>query len=150
MAKSCLWTTMMLCLASSLTSAQHGSAPNGYYPPNYGGDIFAGVVTATDDSTQSIMLEYSRGKKSETFVGHLDQSCSIPTKDGNPMKVSDIPSGTDLTAYYNHKTKKVDNQKQSENIIIAVTFDSFNGKPIPEASRKLYYCTVGQTKYQGH
>jgi hypothetical protein len=97
-----------------------------------------------------ITIEYSKGKKHETFVGGFDQPCSIATKDGKPMKPSDIPSGTDLTAYYNHKIKKVGSQKEDDNVIIAVTFNSFNGSSIPEASKKLYYCMTGQTRYQAH
>jgi hypothetical protein len=141
---------MILVWGSLLLFAQHGSAPNGYYPPNYGGDTFTGTVAATDDAAQTVTLGYSKGKKTEDFMGRFDHPCSIPTKDGNPMKPSDIPVGTDLTAYYNHKTTKVGDQKQNENVIIALTFNSFQGKPIPEGSRKLYYCTTGQTKYQGH
>ena len=150
MIKRCLWMTMMVCLGFSLAVAQHGSAPDGYYPLGYGRDIFTGLVTATDDSTQSITIEYSKGKKHETFAGRFDKPCSIPTKDSNPMKASDIPSGTDLTAYYNHKTKKVGGQKEDDNVIIAVMFNSFNGSSIPKESRKLYYCITGQTKFQAH
>ncbi len=141
---------MIVVLGSLLLFAQHGTAPNGYYPPNYGGDTFTGTVTATDDAAQTVALRYSKGKKSENFTGRFDHPCSIPTKDGQPMKPSDIPSGTDLTAFYNHKTTKVADQKQSEDVIIALTFNSFQGKPIPESSRKVYSCSTGQTKYQGH
>jgi hypothetical protein len=141
---------IMLFTVARFATAQHGTAPNGYYPQNYGGDTFTGVVTSADDATQSITLEYTKGSKSETFTGRLDQSCSIPTKDGNPMKASDIAPGTDLTVYYNRKTTKVGDQRQSENVIIAVAFNSFNGKPISEASRKVYPCTGGHVQYQGH
>ena len=130
--------------------AQRGSAPNGYYPPGYSHDTFTGIVSATEDATQSITLEYSKGKKSEFFTGRLDKPCGIPTKDGKSMKASDVPTGTDLTAYYNHKTTKIGDQKHDENVIIALTFNSFQGKSIPESSRKLYYCTGGQTQFQAH
>ena len=150
MRHKCLWIVIAILLTSTLAVAQHGTAPNGYYPPDYGGDTFSGVVTGGDDAAQSVTLNYSKGKKNEDFTGRFDHPCSIPTKDGKPMKPSDIPVDTDLTAYYNHKTTKVGDQKQSENVIIGLTFNSFQGKPIPEASRKVYYCTTGGTKFQGH
>ncbi|HZP24815.1 MAG TPA: hypothetical protein VFB04_15310 [Terriglobales bacterium] len=151
MSKQALWLALIAVLCVPvLALAQHGNAPDGYYPPNYSGDTFTGLVTATDDEGQTITLEYSKGKKTEDFTGRFDHACSIPTKDGKPMKPSDIPAGTDLTAYYNHKNTKIDGQKQAENVIIALTFNSFQGKVIPETSRKVYYCTTGETKFRAH
>jgi len=74
--------------------------------------------------------------------------CAIPTKDGNPMKASDVPIATELTVYYNHK--KGGDQKQSEDLIVGVTFNSFNGKSIAESARKFYSCTGGHTQFQAH
>jgi len=150
MQRHCLVPVIVLIRGFGNAVAQHGSAPNGYYSLGYSRDTFAGIVSATDDATQSITLEYSKGKKSESFTGRLDKPCGVPTKDGKPMKASDIPTGTDLTVYYNHKTTKTGDQKQSENLIIGFTFNSFQGKLIPESSRKLYYCTAGQTQFQAH
>ncbi len=38
---------------------QHGSAPDGYYPPGYSGDTWTGEVVSTDDTTREITLTYT-------------------------------------------------------------------------------------------
>jgi len=50
-----------------IVSAQYGTAPNNYYPHNYGGSIFTGVVTETGDN--QITLTFTKGSKTDTFTG---------------------------------------------------------------------------------
>jgi len=123
-----------------LAFGQHASAPNGYYPYSYNGDTFTGKVVSVDDSSQGLTLRFENQKKQLDFVGRFQQPCAVPTKNGQPMRPSDIPLGTDLTAYYTPaKDKKTG---QEENMIIGIALNSFNGSPIPEDKRKMYFCSA--------
>ena len=99
------------CLLLALASpgfAQHGEAPNGYYPPGYGGDTWTGEVTATNDATREITLMYTKGSKTETFTGVLREGYKVKLKDGTPhdLKPSEIAPGTRIKVFYSQKTKK--------------------------------------------
>ena len=92
---------------------QHGSAPDGYYPPGYSGDTWTGEVVSTDDTTREITLTYTNEKKSETFTGVLKDNFQVQMKDGamKELKPSGIPKGTRIRVFYQAKTKKVDGNK---------------------------------------
>ncbi len=121
--------------------AQHGTAPSNYYPQNYGGSTFTGIVTSTN--SDQITLSYAKGSKTEVFAGRLETGCSVPTKDKSDVKLhaADVPSGTVLTAFYNVVSRKVDGKKIEENVIIAISMVVWNGARIPEDKRKIYLCT---------
>ena len=138
MIKASLCTTMMLLLGTTLATAQHGRAPYGFYTAGYQGDIFRGTVTSTDDVSDSITLESLAGKK-EFFTGRLERPCAVTTKNGKAMRPSDIPPGTGLTLFYDRKPTY---QKTEENLIFAMTFNTWEGKPVPELKRRLYPCTA--------
>jgi len=129
----------VLCVGTHLVLAQHATAPNGYYPETFNGDTFRGTVASVYDSTESLTLHFEKGNKLQDFTGRIEQPCAIPTKNGQPMRASDIPLGTDITAYYLESKDKTTGQKQ--NLIIGIAFNSFNGNSIPEDKRKMYYCT---------
>jgi hypothetical protein len=103
-----------LAVVITLTAvAQHGTAPNGYYPVGYNMDTWTGAVSTTNDATGEITLEYAGKKGSETFTGVLRPDYKITLKDGtqHTLKPSDFPKGARLLVYYSPKTKKVDGNK---------------------------------------
>jgi hypothetical protein len=120
-------------LFSLSLSAQHGTAPNGYYPQNFSGSIFTGSLESATADTQEITLAYSKGNKSERFVGRLESACGWKGKDGaaHSFKADEIPKGTVLTALYINTTKKTGGQKINENSIFAISYVEFDGKRIP-------------------
>ncbi len=120
--------------------AQHGVAPNGYYPRDYNGDIFSGTVTHTGDDT--VILTFTNGTKEETFEGHLQNGCAVPRADGSnrPMTARDIPLNSKIRAFYVVHKVKTNGEKHSENEIIAISFDEYQGHKIPDGSKKAYSC----------
>jgi hypothetical protein len=102
---------VLLLLPRSL--AQHGSAPNDYYPPGYSGDTWSGEVTSTNDDTREITLTYTKGSKTETFTGVLLEGYKVKLKDGTPLelKPSEISKGTHWMVFYMQKTRKNGDKK---------------------------------------
>jgi len=127
-------------LFSIMAVAQYGTAPNGNFPANYNGDTFTGTVTAAEGD--QLTLTYTKGGKTETFVGKLGAGCSVPTtnKSERRMIASDIPQGTVATAFFNRNTKKVDGQKVKENLLIAIRFDVWQGQKIEDDKKKIWPC----------
>jgi hypothetical protein len=128
-------------LGSTMMLAQYGTAPSNYYPDKYNGSSFTGIVTAA--SNDQLTLTYTKGSKTETFTGRLEAGCSVPRDDksGRKMNAEDIPKGTSMEAFFNTVTKKVDQQKIKENVILAITFDTVNGQKIPDEKKLVYLCT---------
>ena len=120
--------------------AQHGMAPNGYYPRDYNGDIFSGTVTHTGNDT--VTLTFAKGTKEETFEGHLQNGCAVPRADGRNqlMTASQIPLNSKITAFYVVHKVKTNEEKRSENEIIAISFDEYQGRKIPDSAKKAYSC----------
>ena len=131
---------LLLFSCESVAFGQYGIAPNGYYPPNYDGNIFTGRVTAVDEVSEEITISFENGKSTETFVAHLQQACAVPSKDGKPMTALDVPIGTDVTAYF-QTVRKEGNSSKKENSILAVMFHSWNGHPVRQQSKKMYLCS---------
>ena len=109
----------VLVLFACGARAQHGSAPNGYYPPGYSGDTWTGIVTATSDATREITLTYTKGEKTETFTGVLQPGFKAKRADGSTFEVkpSDFPNGTRLMVFYMQKTRKDGDKKIKYNEI---------------------------------
>ena len=103
-----------------LTHAQHGTAENGYWPMGFVGDTWTGVVSATNDDTCEITLTFTKGDKTQTFTGVLQEGYRVKSNDGTPhvLKVSEIPLGTKLKVYYMPKEHKVEGRKVKYNEII--------------------------------
>ena len=101
---------MTFCIA---VFGQHGTAPNGYYPPGYAMDTWTGEVVSTNDATREITLTYTSGKKPETFTGVLKDNFQVKMKDGSMKELnpSGIPKGARITVFYQAKTRKVDGNK---------------------------------------
>jgi hypothetical protein len=114
---------MALCvLLPAVGQAQHGTAENGYYPMNYHGDTWTGVVSATNDETREITLTYTRRDKTETFVGVLEVGHKVKSNDGSAheLKVSEIPLGTRLKVYYLERDRKIEGRKVKFNEIFRI------------------------------
>jgi hypothetical protein len=125
--------------------AQKGTAPSGFYPGNYHGEIFTGRVVKTGPG--ELTLEYKRGSKSEMFSGSTESKCLAPTR-GNPrvmkeLHVPAIPLGTVLTAFYTENKKQADGTKVKENVILAIRFDEINGQTITNPDRPVIECSLG-------
>lgn len=108
-----VFTALILSVAAGL-QAQHGTAPNGYFPMGYAGDTWTGEVSAVNNASREITLVYNNGKKTETFVGVLQQGYKVKLKDGSlaELKLSMIPAGTRLKVYYMAKDRKVSGRKE--------------------------------------
>ena len=103
-----------LFLVAGTLHAQHGTAPNGYFPMGYNGDTWTGEVSTVNDHNREITLVYTGGKSTETFVGVLQQGYKVKLKDGGlaELNVSMIPIGTQLRVYYTAKDRKVNGHKE--------------------------------------
>ena len=134
--------TSMVFLCTGIGFAQYGTAPNGYYPSGYGGDIFTGSVSAVDEATGQITVSFHTKKKTETFVGHLQKSCDVPSKDGNPMTALDLPIGTDVSVFFVTSVRKEGNTAVKDNLIIGIMFHSWDGHPVAQPSKKMYSCST--------
>jgi len=83
------------CRALSVVSVQHdrtpfqkGTAPLGYYPIGYNGDLFSGEPVPSDDAN-GIKLVYKNGAKSESFEGRIESPCQAPTQ-ADPLVTKEL------------------------------------------------------------
>jgi hypothetical protein len=125
------------------TSGQAGTAPSGYYPTGYSGDMFRGTVSQTTDDT--ITLNYVHGSETEIFEAHADAPCHLPaSKSGtSPMPLTKVPIGSLIEIFYEAKTIKVGGVKQKENQIVGLAFlqTKVNGQWVAMKSKVIFYCT---------
>lgn len=68
------------------------------------------------------MLTYTKGSKTETFVGVPEKEYLVAPKDGpeRPLKLSDIHVGRTMTVFYTVDTNKVDGKKVTVNTVINI------------------------------
>jgi len=134
---------LIACVFSAPLEGQHGTAPNGYYPEGYAGSIFTGSLESANADTQEITLVYTKGNKSERFVGRLESACNWKDKGGaaHSLTASDIPKGSVLTAFYDAHTTKSGGEKIKENFIFSLSWAEVNGKRIPEEKRVVISCS---------
>ena len=132
---------VLILLCTHIAFGQYGTAPNGYYPSGYNGEVFTGRVSAIDQTTGQITISFDGKKKTETFVGHFQKSCDVPSKDGNPMTALDLPIGTDVTVFFETNVHKDGSTPVKENLIIGIMFHSWDGHPVGQASKKMYSCS---------
>ena len=142
MSKYIAFTTIGLFL-TLLAHAQSEGAPPGYWPANYQGSSFTGELEGVASDAQEISLVYKKGRKSETFVGRLESTCSWKDSHGtiHIFHWSDIPLSTGVTAFYMPVTKKIGAQKTRENLIFAIAYTEINGKEVPYEKRMVIYCS---------
>jgi hypothetical protein len=122
---------------TATVSAQHGTAPNGYYPANFFGDTWTGKLTAVNDSSRELTLSYTDEKhtKTQALTGVLEDGYLTETRDGRriELKPSMIPIGTDLTVFYYVVKRK----EQGKKVMIDTIF-LIKGIPNLKA-RQTYY-----------
>lgn len=72
------------------------------------------ILSIIHCASREITLIYNNGKKTETFVGVLQQGYKVKLKDGSlaEPKLSMIPAGTRLKVYYIAKNRKVNGLKE--------------------------------------
>ncbi|HXE89598.1 MAG TPA: hypothetical protein VNK82_01400 [Terriglobales bacterium] len=133
--------SLALLALSVRVPAQYGTAPSGYYPTSYGGSIFTGKVVS-GDANQNLTLTYTKGSKTETFVGRLVKGCNVPTTDGSKrlMNATDVSVGSLVTVFFQTVSRKENGKKVKENQIIAISFSEVDGKKIPEDKWLIYNC----------
>lgn len=114
---------ILLALAD-LLHAQHGEAGNGYFPLGYAGDTWTGEVSEVNDDTREIALVYNGPRKTETFVGVLQQGYKAKLKDGSlaEVKVSLDPYRRRMKGYYMAKERKVSGRKERFYEIFRIDF----------------------------
>lgn len=134
-------------LCSSVAFGQYGTAPNGYYPPDYDGNIFSGRVIAVDEASEQITISFEKANNSQTFVGRLQAPCAVPSKDGKRMTALDVPIGTDVTAFFETIVRNDGNFPAKENLIIGLMFHSWDRHPVKQTSQKMYLCSRAQISH---
>ena len=110
-----------LIISASMSLGQKGTAEPDYYPMNYTGDTWTGVVTAVNEDTRELTLTYKKKDKEESFVGVLPKGYTHKMADGTEreIKLADL-MGTQLRVYYMSKTKKVKDQKIKYNDVFKI------------------------------
>jgi hypothetical protein len=109
---------------SALAYAQHRTAPNGYYPVCYAGDVWTGTLSAVDDDKREISLTDADPKHNgtETFVGVIKEGYTVSRRGGPPheLKPSELPLGKQLSVYYCMERKKVNGKKTTVNEVFLI------------------------------
>ena len=120
--------------------AQLRHAPTGYYPPDFGGDMFSGVVTSAQGD--ELTLTFENGKKKQMFVGRFAAKCHLPVNGGSTqaMTAENLPIGTQMSAMFRSRTTSSGGQKHKENEIIAVSFESVGGKALKRNDDVVWVC----------
>ena len=116
-------------LTASVLIAQKKTAPSHPHPAPQ----VSGTFIDADRTGQRLRLTYPLHSKFETFVGTIHSTCMLPppSKSGEskPLDLSTIPTGTRMTVSYVSRGA----DKQSQNIILAVRFDSvLPGSALPQ------------------
>jgi hypothetical protein len=129
MRRMLLGACLLLAVAGAL-HAQHGTAPNGYFPMGFAGDMWTGEVSAVNDANREITLVYTGKKKTESFVGVVQEGYKAKLKDGSlaELKVSMIPIGRRLRVYYMAKDRKANGRKEKFYEIFQIDFLPSEGK----------------------
>jgi hypothetical protein len=113
---------LLLFATCPAVSAQHGTAEDGYYPDHYSGDTWTGIVASVSDNTREVTLTFTRGAKTESFVGILEKGyLAKPVKGaGRELNPSDLRLGIKIKVYYHVETKKVQDKKIKINRIFLI------------------------------
>jgi alpha-mannosidase len=134
-----------LCLMSSVLVAQHRTAPNGYYPPDFTGDTFTGTVVTTDAANETVNLEYRIGQSTESLSVRLNGGCAVPSRTGELMHANNIPQGSVIRAFYTPRTEKHDGKKQKVYAAFGISIVEWHGKTLSESDRqKVYPCGTSE------
>src|SRR5687767_12383497 len=87
------------------------------------GDSWKGLVESSDEATREIKL-VNPDKKTETFVGVLEDGYQVKLKDGTSreLKVSELKPGLRVRLFYKSKTQAVAGQRTKVNVVNRVQF----------------------------
>lgn len=87
------------------------------------GDSWKGVVESSDEATREIKI-VNPDKKTETFVGVLEDGYQVKLKDGTSreLKVSELKPGLRIRVWFKSKTRDVAGQRTKINLINRVQF----------------------------
>ncbi|HYL92393.1 MAG TPA: hypothetical protein VEW69_04480 [Alphaproteobacteria bacterium] len=111
----------VLFIGSAVSRAQHGEAPDGYYPRGYMGDTWTGQVSAVDPDKREITLTAATKKGPESFVAYLPEHFSVQQGGkGHELQMSEFAIGQSLRLFYIAKDIKVEGQKVKRNEIIKI------------------------------
>jgi len=110
-----------MVISTAVSFGQKGTAEPDYYPQNYSGDTWTGVVTSVNEDTREFTLTYKKNDKEESFVGVLPKGYTHKMADGTnqEVKLTDL-MGVKIRAYYMSKTKKVNDQKIKYNDVFKI------------------------------
>jgi hypothetical protein len=113
---------LALFVFASAAFGQHGTAENGYYRSAYQGDTWTGVVVSASEQTGEITLSYTKGGKSQTFVGVPEAGYLVHEHNGatRPLRMSDISVGRTIKVWYITEAKKVGDSKVKVNTIFLI------------------------------
>jgi hypothetical protein len=102
----------IVAISAAVSFGQKGTAEPDYYPQNYSGDTWTGIVTAVNEETREFTLTFKRKDKEDTFVGVLPKGFTHKMADGTDREIK-LPDlmGMQLRVYYMSKTRKVNDQK---------------------------------------
>jgi hypothetical protein len=91
------------------------------------------------------LFDFHKGKQNAEIYSPVRDRLSGPTPPGGlPVRPADIPKGTAMTAFFKPRTKKIDGKKVTENVVIAISFDRWQGRTVAEDKRRVFLCTNGQ------
>jgi hypothetical protein len=119
--RNLLLLTVVMLISAGGSLAQKGTAEPDYYPQNYSGDTWTGVVTSVNEDTREFSLTYKKSDKEESFVGVLPKGYTHKMADGTNQEIK-LPDlmGMKLRVYYMSKTRKVNDQKTKYNDVFKI------------------------------
>jgi hypothetical protein len=102
--------------------AQEKTAPS---PPRPAPQVTGRLIGT--DGARRLSLQYKRSSKYGMFTGTIHSTCMLPAPsksgEGKPLKLSAIPIGTIMTAYYVSRALG----KHTENVIMEIRIDRLPG-----------------------
>ena len=86
-----LVSVALISVIGAVVLGQKGTAEPDYYPQNYSGDTWTGVVTAVNEDSREFTLTYKKKDKEESFVGVLPKGYVVCRSDAQTQsrKASD-------------------------------------------------------------
>ncbi|HKB66837.1 MAG TPA: hypothetical protein VKC61_13355 [Pyrinomonadaceae bacterium] len=116
-----LLLTIVMVISTGASLAQKGTAEPDYYPQNYSGDTWTGVVTSVNEDTREFTLTNKKSDKEESFVGVLPKGYTHKMAGGTnqEIRLADL-MGMKLRAYYMSKSRKVNDQKTKYNDVFKI------------------------------
>lgn len=133
---------VLFLLSGTLVLAQDGYFRGaGMFPNGYHGSIFTGKLTKAEGT--DITLEYTKGSKTQTFVGTFPkEGCGIPRADGlaKAAQPADLDPGTVLRAYYMDDTIKVNGEKKKIKSLVGLSIVQYKGQEVDKDHQTFFPC----------